>query len=85
LSAALTAATAWLVARYILDGNPLAWPLTAFVASLLQSGRLLAQNARGDLRLHAVVAIIAACAALVWAALPRPVEEAVESREVLEG
>ena len=85
LSAALTAATAWLVARYILDGNPLAWPLTAFVASLLQSGLLLAQNARPDLRIHAAIVLAVACAGLAWAALPRPVEEAVQSREVLEG
>jgi hypothetical protein len=67
LSAALTAGTAWFVARYILNGNPLAWPLTAFVASLLQSGLLLAQNARGDLRFHAAVVCITAVAALIWA------------------
>jgi membrane protease YdiL (CAAX protease family) len=85
LSAALTAVTAWVVARYILNGNPLAWPLTAFVASLVQSGLLLAQNARGDLRFHAGIVFVAAVAALTWAAAPGPPAEAVEPREVLEG
>lgn len=65
------AAIAWLVARYVLDANPLAWLLTAFVAMLLQSGATLLQNQRTDLMVNAIVLFALAVIATAWAAWPR--------------
>src|SRR6185436_16703260 len=49
LRALVVALLAWVVARYVLDGNPLAWPLTVFIGSLLQTASVLLQNHRPDL------------------------------------
>jgi membrane protease YdiL (CAAX protease family) len=61
----------WVVARYVLNGNPLAWPLAVFIASLLQVAALLLQNHRPDLIGNAIALIAFAIAALAWAAAPR--------------
>jgi len=60
------AAAAWLVAKFVLDGNPLAWPLTVFVAATLQGAAVLLQNDRPDLIANGVALIAFAIAALVW-------------------
>ena len=67
----LVATLAWLVARYVLDANPLAWPLTIFVAVALQSAGVLLQNHRADLIANGVALIAFAVLAIAWAALRR--------------
>jgi hypothetical protein len=62
---------AWLVARYVLDGNPLAWPLTIFAAVTLEVASVLLQNHRPDLIANGVALIAVALLAVAWMALPR--------------
>jgi membrane protease YdiL (CAAX protease family) len=59
---------AWVIARWILDGNPAAWPLAAFVVSLVESGAAMGQNHRPDLQLQAWIVFAVAAATLIWAA-----------------
>jgi hypothetical protein len=69
IRAAVTAVTLWLIARFVLNGNVLAWPLAIFLAELLPGALFLLQNHRFDLRMHAVIelavaaTIVAFCAA----------------------
>ena len=65
------AVIAWLVARYVLDANPLAWPLAIFVGAVLQTASVLLQNQRPDLIANGVALLVLAAVALVWAALPQ--------------
>ena len=74
--AMIVAVIAWFVARYVLDGNPLAWPLTIFLSSLTQTAALLLQNERPDLIGNGIAMIVFAIAAVMWAAAPRPSEAA---------
>ena len=62
---------AWVVARYVLNGNPLAWPLTAFLSSVLQTAAVLLQNQRPDLIANGFALIAFAIGAVLWAATPR--------------
>lgn len=71
IGAALVAALTWIVARYVLDGNPLAWPLAVFVALTLRTGAALVDNHRTELIIHGVVVLAFALLALAWAAVPR--------------
>jgi membrane protease YdiL (CAAX protease family) len=71
ISAAVTAALAFLVIRYVLGTNPLAYPLTIAVALLLGNGADLLQNHRPDLTVNGIAEIVVAIALLVWAAIPR--------------
>ena len=66
LMTAAAAAVVLLIARYILGTNPLAWPATIFVASLLQSGAALVQNDRAALLLNGAALLILAAAVLLW-------------------
>jgi len=80
-SAAVAAALAFIVIRYILGTNLLAYPLTIAVALLLGSGADLLQNHRPDLTINGIAEIIVAIALLLWAAMPgdssmSPVSEA---------
>jgi membrane protease YdiL (CAAX protease family) len=68
--AAVTATLAWLVIRYVLGGNLLAYPLTIAVALLLGNGADLLQNHRGDLTVNGVVEIVVGIGLLVWAFAP---------------
>ncbi|MGZ7032524.1 MAG: CPBP family glutamic-type intramembrane protease, partial [Thermoanaerobaculia bacterium] len=72
LRAAVMAATLWLVARFVLNGNILAWPLAIFTAELLPSAIFLLQNHRTDLRAHAIVEIALVAAVLIWSAAATP-------------
>lgn len=65
---------AWAIARYVLNGNPLAWPLTIFLSSLLQTAAVLLQNHRPDLIGNGIALIVFAIAAVAWVAAPRPME-----------
>lgn len=57
----------WIVARYVLDGNALAWPLAFFLASTLNTASVLLENHRTDLLINAVALLAVAAAALLWA------------------
>ena len=70
LGAAMTAGIAFIVIRYVLGTNLLAYPLTIAVALLLGNGADLLQNHRADLTLNGVVEIIGGVALLIWAAMP---------------
>ncbi|MEA2328901.1 MAG: hypothetical protein QOE68_3860 [Thermoanaerobaculia bacterium] len=76
-SAAITAALAFLVIRYVLGANLLAYPLTIATALLLGNGADLLQNHRPDLTVNGIAEIVVAVALLLWAAMPR--ESGVEA------
>jgi membrane protease YdiL (CAAX protease family) len=69
--ALMVALLAWVVARYVLDGNPLAWPLAVFLSSVLQSANVLLHNHRPDLTGNAIVLLIVAAAAILWMTVPK--------------
>ncbi|MDP9360466.1 MAG: hypothetical protein M3P29_03335 [Acidobacteriota bacterium] len=79
VAAAITAGLAFIVIRYVLGTNLLAYPLTIAVALLLGNGADLLQNHRADLTLNGVAEIVAAVALLIWAAVPG--ESTAESGE----
>ena len=66
--ALLLGVLALVIAKYILGTNPLAWPLTFFVALTLQTAATLLEHSRVDLIANAVALIAFAVAALIWAA-----------------
>ena len=76
LSAAVGAAMAWFVVRFVLRDNLLAYPLAASIALMLSSAANMLQNHRGDLTVNAIVVILAAIALAVWAAAPHRPEYA---------
>jgi hypothetical protein len=57
----------WLLARYVLGANPLAWPLFVFLALTLQTAAILAQHSRPDLLANALALAVFAAAAAVLA------------------
>ncbi|HJQ41291.1 MAG TPA: CPBP family intramembrane glutamic endopeptidase [Thermoanaerobaculia bacterium] len=69
--ALLLALLVWLLARYVLGANPLAWPLTIFAAGVLQSAGVLLQNQRTDLLANGIALIALAVLAMAWVAWPR--------------
>jgi hypothetical protein len=62
----------WIVARYVLDANPLAWPLTVFIASLLQVAAMLLRNHRPDLLGNAIALFVFAVLVLAYLAFSPP-------------
>jgi len=64
------ALTTWAVARFVLNGNALAWPAAIFTAFALQAASALTQS-RADLRVNAIVVLVAVIALLMWLAAPR--------------
>ncbi len=72
-AAAVTAFVSWVVARHVLNGNPLAWPLFAFLFATLQTAQGLLENHRPDLLANAVALIVFAAAACLWMWRSRPV------------
>lgn len=67
-TSAAVAVLLWVMARHLLDGNPLAWPLAAFTTSLFESGASMVQNHRADLQLQGWIAFAIAIGTLIWAA-----------------
>ena len=65
--ALVVAVLAWVVARYVLGRNPLAWPLFVFMTLTLQTASALARNGRPDLLANALALVVFAAAAAVWA------------------
>ena len=75
VSAATGAVLAWVVVRYVLADNLLAYPLAACLLFLLNGAATLLQNHRPDLIVHG--SVVAAAAILVVMAmavtrLPQP-------------
>lgn len=68
--AAALALLTWVVARYVLDGNVLAWPIAAFIAVMLNGIDSMAQH-RLDLHLNVVVVVVVLIAVIVWVASPK--------------
>ena len=70
-SSAVIAVLAFVIIRYVLGTNLLAYPLTIAVALLLGNGAELLQNHRADLSVNGIIEIVVAIALLIWAAMPR--------------
>ena len=64
---AVIAALVWVIARYVLNGNPLAWPLFVFLGFVLQTAGELLRHQRPDLTANAVALIVFALLAAAWA------------------
>ncbi len=73
-AAAILALLAWVIARHILDGNALAWPVAVFVATLVQAAATLAGNTRPDLRVHAAILASLAVISIIWVGATPPAE-----------
>ncbi|MBV8515947.1 MAG: CPBP family intramembrane metalloprotease [Acidobacteria bacterium] len=69
--ALVLAALVWIIARYVLAANPLAWPLAFFLGSTLSGAALLLQNQRADLMANGVALLVIAAAAAAWLAASR--------------
>ncbi|HET7435277.1 MAG TPA: CPBP family intramembrane glutamic endopeptidase, partial [Thermoanaerobaculia bacterium] len=67
-SSAVLTALAWVVARYVLGANPLAWPAAAFLVAALQGITALLTNHRADLIANGVGLLVFAIAMLLWLA-----------------
>ena len=70
VAAALTALLGFVIIRYVLGANLLAYPLTIAVMVLISNGADLLQNHRPDLMVNGVAEIVVAALLLVWAAAP---------------
>lgn len=70
LSAAVGAVLAWLLVRFILRRNFLAYPITVALGLLIQSAATLLQNGRGDLVANGIVDAIAALFLVIWIVFP---------------
>jgi membrane protease YdiL (CAAX protease family) len=71
ISAAVAATLAFIVIRFVLGTNLLAYPLTIAVALLLSNGADLLQNHRPDLTTNGIAEIAVAIALLIWVAILR--------------
>jgi membrane protease YdiL (CAAX protease family) len=70
LTAAVTALLGFVIIRYVLGVNLLAYPLTIAVTVLLGNAADLLQNHRPDLQANGIAEIVVAVGLLVWAAWP---------------
>ncbi|HEX9984899.1 MAG TPA: CPBP family intramembrane glutamic endopeptidase [Thermoanaerobaculia bacterium] len=70
--ALLIAGAVWVIARYVLRDNPLAWPLTAFLVTVLGAAATLLHQHRPDLQANAVALGVVAVTAVALMWLPRP-------------
>lgn len=66
------AATLWLIANFVLDGNVLAWPIAIVIAGLLPSALFLMQNHRLDLRVNGLIELAVVAALMSAVAAPSP-------------
>jgi len=67
-SAAITALLAFVLIRYVLGDNLLAYPLTIALVTLLGNGADLLQKHRTDLTMNGMALIVVAVALLIWSA-----------------
>jgi membrane protease YdiL (CAAX protease family) len=65
--ALVLALLAWVIARYVLNGNPLAWLLFVFFGLTLETASELLQNHRPDLTANAIALFVFAAMAALWA------------------
>ena len=65
------ALVAWIVIRYVLGGNVMAWPLAVMLLVLLRNAATLAQNHRIDLQANALALAVTALLLVVWVSWPR--------------
>ena len=65
--ALVVALLVWGIARWVLDGNPLAWPLFVFLGFVLLTASELVQHHRPDLTANAVALFVFAFFAAAWA------------------
>jgi hypothetical protein len=79
VSAALTALLAFVVIRYVLGANLLAYPLTIAMAILLGNGADLLESHRADLTINGIAVIAVAVALMIWAASARESAAEVEA------
>ncbi|HET8797993.1 MAG TPA: hypothetical protein VFO89_09900, partial [Thermoanaerobaculia bacterium] len=56
----------WLIARYVLDANPLAWPATIFLALTLSAAATFLQHTRPDLIANGIALMAIAAGVVVW-------------------
>ncbi|MGH9424682.1 MAG: CPBP family glutamic-type intramembrane protease [Thermoanaerobaculia bacterium] len=70
VAAAVTTALAFVIVRYVIGPNLLAYPLMIAVASLAGNGVDLLQNHRPDLTANGIAEIVVAILLLIWAAAP---------------
>jgi membrane protease YdiL (CAAX protease family) len=70
IRAAALALLTWVIARFVLDGNILAWPFAAFLAIMLNGIDSMAQH-RLDLHLNALAVAVVLVVTIVWLTLPR--------------
>ena len=75
-SAASLAVLAWAAARYLLQRNLIAYPLTIALAALLTTASTLLQNHRPDLFANAMAEIAVIAALVIWIAAPAERAEA---------
>jgi membrane protease YdiL (CAAX protease family) len=68
--AAALALLVWAVAKYVLDGNVLAWPLAVFIAVMVNGILSMAEH-RLDLHLHVLAVAVALVAMMIWVAWPK--------------
>jgi hypothetical protein len=72
LGSATFAITIWLLIRYVLRDNLLAYPLTFALIGLMQSGSTMLHNHRPDLQANAIAVFAAAIALVGWVAYRHP-------------
>ncbi|HEY2093119.1 MAG TPA: CPBP family glutamic-type intramembrane protease [Thermoanaerobaculia bacterium] len=68
---AVLAFLTWFIARFVLDGNVLAWPLAVFMAVMLNGIDAMGQH-RLDLHVNMAVVAVALVAMTIWIAYPKP-------------
>jgi hypothetical protein len=73
LRGAVLALLTWFIARYVLGGNVLAWPLAVFMAVMLNGIDAMGQH-RLDLHVNIVIVAIALVAMMIWIAYPKQQE-----------
>ena len=56
----------WLVAHFVLGTNPLAWPLTIFLVTILHGAASLLHNHRPDLIANGIALVVCAAFVLLW-------------------
>lgn len=66
LGALTAAALVWLLGRYVLNGNPLAWPLAIFLALILQIAAELLRNQRADLIANGIALLALSVITMIW-------------------
>jgi hypothetical protein len=69
LTGAIVAAlVVWVIARYVLHHNLLAWPMAVFLAVILDSATTILRNSRPDMLANGFFLIAVAAAVTVWTA-----------------